>query len=467
MENIYHSVRLDDETCTGCTNCIKRCPTQAIRVRGKKAYIISDRCIDCGECIRVCPHHAKYAVSESFNELVKYKYRVALPAPSLYGQFNNLDNVDYVLSGLKKMGFDDVVEVSKGAEFISDATRKMIEAGVLKTPVISSACPAVLRLIRTRFPNLIGNILPLFTPLDFTAKLARERAMQQTGLPSEDIGIFFITPCPAKRTDIKSPLCYEEQNIDGAIAIKDIYPVLVQTMDKLQPDEVEALNDSGIIGVGWASSGGEAAGLLRERYLAADGIENIIKVLEELEDEKLNDLDFIELNCCTGGCVGGVLTVENPYVAKARIQRLRKFMPVSCNSLPQEFHLDELSWTKELLPSPAMKLADNVIKAMRMMTELKAIEASLPGLDCGICGAPSCRALADDIVRGYAERSDCVFSVMHAAHGEEDWMPAPFRARSAVHQAAEKIDGYAHDFAHTFLKQNKETEPKKEKGEPK
>ena len=467
MENIYHSVRLDDEKCKGCTNCIKRCPTQAIRVRGKKAYIISDRCIDCGECIRVCPHHAKYAVSESFNELVKYKYRVALPAPSLYGQFNNLDNVDYVLSGLKKMGFDDVVEVSKGAEFISDATRKMIEAGVLKTPVISSACPAVLRLIRTRFPNLIGNILPLFTPLDFTAKLARERAMQQTGLPSEDIGIFFITPCPAKRTDIKSPLCYEEQNIAGAIAIQAIYTALVQTMDKLQPDEVEALNDSGIIGVGWASSGGEAAGLLRERYLAADGIENIIKVLEELEDEKLNDLDFIELNCCTGGCVGGVLTVENPYVAKARIQRLRKFMPVSCNSLPQEFHLDELSWTKELLPSPAMKLADNVIKAMRMMTELKAIEASLPGLDCGICGAPSCRALADDIVRGYAERSDCVFSVMHAAHGEEDWMPAPFRARSAVHQAAEKIDGYAHDFAHTFLKQNKETEPKKEKGEPK
>ena len=74
MENIFHSVRLDDEKCQGCTNCIKRCPTQAIRVRNKKAYIISDRCIDCGECIRVCPHHAKYAVSEHFNEIVNYKY---------------------------------------------------------------------------------------------------------------------------------------------------------------------------------------------------------------------------------------------------------------------------------------------------------------------------------------------------------------------------------------------------------
>ena len=461
MENIYHSVRLDDEKCQGCTNCIKRCPTQAIRVRGKKAYIISDRCIDCGECIRVCPHHAKYAVSGHFNEILKYKYRIALPAPSLYGQFNNLDNVDYVLTGLKKMGFDDVVEVSKGAKFISDATRKMLETGVLKKPVISSACPAVLRLIRTRFPNLIGNILPLFTPMDFTAKLAREQAKQKTGLPDEDIGVFFISPCPAKQTAIKNPLCYDEQQLNGAFAIKDIYPVLLQTMDKLQPDDLEPLNDSGIIGVGWASSGGEAAGLLKERYLAADGIENVINVLEELEDEKLNDLDFIELNCCTGGCVGGVLTVENPYVAKARIQRLRKFMPVSCNALPDKFHLDALSWTKELQPSPAMKLADNVLKAMRLMTELKEIEQSLPGLDCGICGAPSCRALADDIVRGYASKEDCVFSSLRARDGDDSWMPAPFRGGDK-HTKAPQEDDYAHDFERAFLSGQDDAETPKE-----
>ena len=176
---------------------------------------------------------------------------------------------------------------------------------------------------------------------------------------------------------------------------------------------------------------GEAAGLLKDRYLAADGIENVIKVLEELEDEKLNDLDFIELNCCTGGCVGGVLTVENPYVAKARIQRLRRFMPVSCNSLPEDFEIDAYGWTKELTASPAMKLADNVITAMKMMSRLKQIEVSLPGLDCGVCGAPSCRALADDIVRGYAEESDCIFSRINLENSEreENWLPAPFRIK--------------------------------------
>ncbi len=428
MSIIFHSVRLDADKCQGCTNCIKRCPTQAIRVRNKKAYIISDRCIDCGECIRVCPHHAKIAVRENFNELLKYKYRIALPAPALYGQFNNLENVDYVLTGLKRMGFDDVVEVAKGAELISGATRLMLESGELKRPVISSACPAVLRLIRVRFPNLIGNLLPMYAPVDLAAKIAREKAKKETGYTDEEIGVFFISPCPAKRTAIQSPLCHESDGITGAIAIKDIYPVLVQTMDRLKPDDIEPINESGIIGVGWASSGGEAAGLLKERYLAADGIENVINVLEELEDEKLNDLDFIELNCCTGGCVGGVLTVENPYVAKARLQRLRKFMPVSCNSWDENYSLYDVSWTKELTPSPAMKLADNVIKAMQMMARLREIEASLPGLDCGICGAPSCRALADDIVRGYATEKDCVLHNIQVGGGD-DWLPAPFRSK--------------------------------------
>ncbi len=426
MSKIFHSVRLDDEKCVGCTNCIKRCPTEAIRVRNKKAYIISDRCIDCGECIRVCPQHAKYAVMEHLEEKNKFKYKIALPAPALYGQFNNLENIDYVLTGLKKLGFDKVVEVSKAAEYISSATRAMMENESLKRPVISTACPAVVRLIRIRFPNLIENLLPLYAPVDFAAKIAREQAVKETGLKDEDIGVFFISPCPAKRTAIKNPLGYSKSGVDGAIAMKEIYPQLVHNMDKLESKELELINDSGIIGVGWASSGGEAAGLLKERYLAADGIRNVINVLEELEDEKLNDLDFIELNSCTGGCVGGVLTVENPFVAKARIQRLRKFMPVSCNSINNKYDLEVFGLTEEVTPSPAMKLADNVIKAMRMMTQLKEIEASLPGLDCGICGAPSCRALADDIVRGYAEEADCVLHKIQVG-GSNDWLPAPFR----------------------------------------
>ncbi len=61
LEKFIHSVTLDKELCKGCINCIKRCPTEAIRVRDGKAHILNERCIDCGECIRICPHHAKKA----------------------------------------------------------------------------------------------------------------------------------------------------------------------------------------------------------------------------------------------------------------------------------------------------------------------------------------------------------------------------------------------------------------------
>ena len=145
MNEYFHSVRLDKDKCKGCTNCIKRCPTQAIRVRNKKAYIISDRCIDCGECIRVCPHKAKRAIHDSFSDLEKYKYRIALPAPALYAQFDNLDDIGYVISGLLSIGFDDVFEVARAAEIVSAYTRLYLNDPDVPKPVISSACFSMLR----------------------------------------------------------------------------------------------------------------------------------------------------------------------------------------------------------------------------------------------------------------------------------------------------------------------------------
>lgn len=426
MADFYHSVRLDRDKCRGCTNCIKRCPTGAIRVRGGKARIIKERCIDCGECINVCPHHAKYAEHDSLEKINDYRYKVALPAPALYGQFNNLDDVDYVLTALKRLGFDDVFEVSKAAEIVSDATRKLFEQGLIKTPAISSACPAIVRLIRVNFPNLIDHVVPLNSPMEIAAMLARKKAREDTGLEDDDIGVFFITPCPAKMTAIKSPVCLEGSQVNGAFAIKEIYPALLSHMNHLE--KIDNIQNSGVIGVSWASSGGEASALLRDNCLAADGIENVIKILNEIEDEKLENIDFIELNACTGGCVGGSLTYENPYVAKARMKRLRKYLPVSCSRLDAAEVPDDMYWSKALVATDVMKLADSVPEAMKKMAEKQAILKRLPGLDCGTCGAPSCSALADDIVRGFGSETDCVFRLRDKLSGTElELIPAPYR----------------------------------------
>jgi len=410
MPEYFHSVVLEEDKCCGCTNCIKRCPTEAIRVRDGKAHIITERCIDCGECIRVCPHHAKKAHSDSIEEIEKFKYKIAIPAPALFGQFNNMDDIDIVLNGLLKLGFDSVYEVSRGAELVSQATRQLIRENKLKHPIISSACPAVVRLIKQRFPDLCENVMPMKAPMEVSAMLAKKYAMEETRLPMEDIGAFFITPCPAKVTEINRPMDVNKRSYcDGAIAISKIYPKLTSAMDKLT--SIEPLANSGVIGVGWATSGGESAAMLGDRYLAADGIENVIRVLEELEDERIRNVDFVELNACTGGCVGGVLTVENPYVAQARIHTLRKYLPVSQNHLKDGVP-DKMMWDKPLeYDENVLSLDKDINKAMEMMEQIEKIEASLPGLDCGSCGSPSCHAMAEDIVKGSAKETECIFKL--------------------------------------------------------
>lgn len=414
MDKFYHSVRLDAELCKGCINCIKRCPTEAIRVRGGKARINSKFCIDCGECIRVCPHHAKHAVYDKLDVLKKYEYTVALPAPALYSQFNNLDDVNIVLNALLLMGFNDVFEVSAAAEMVSEATREYISSHEEKLPLISTACPSIVRLIRVRFPNLIPHMLPLNPPVEVAASLAVKKALKMTGLPREKIGIVFISPCPSKVTYVKAPLGTEKSEVDCVLAIKDVYPQLLSRMKAVKDDYLE-IGAAGKIGISWGRSGGEASGLFTENYLAADGIENVIRVLEDLEDQKFNNLRFVELSACPGGCVGGVLTVENPYVAEVKLKRLRKYMPVARSHVEEETE-PVIPWTTGVQYEPVFRLGNNIMESFSRLNQVERLCRKLPGLDCGSCGAPTCKALAEDIVRGEATETDCVYNLRENLH---------------------------------------------------
>lgn len=413
MNKFFHSVYLEDEKCTGCITCLKRCPTQAIRVRNGKAHIISEFCIDCGECIRHCPHHAKHTRRDFLSDLDRFEYTVALPAPSLYSQFNNVRDNDILLTALTLMGFDDVFEVSAGAEIVSELSRTYINEHPELHPLISTACPTIERLIRVRFPGLIPHLLPLLPPMEAAAILARRRAVEKTGLPEDKIGIVFLSPCPSKITFIHEPLGMGKSNIDAVLAIKDIYPVLLSHMKEAEQHPISHTL-SGRIGKGWAISGGEAYGIISDHYLAADGIENVIRVLEDLEDEKfLPGLQFVELNACSAGCVGGVLTVENPYIAKAKVKQAFKYEPVlrmHCADLP-EFRPEDFLWTQKVSYEPVYTLGANIFESMEKIMESQQILSGLPGLDCGSCGSPTCKALAEDIVKGVdcAKPEDCIY----------------------------------------------------------
>ena len=405
MDQFVHSVTLEKRLCNGCTNCIKRCPTQAIRVREGKAVIEAGRCIDCGECIRLCPHRAKRAVSDPLALLGHFEYRVAIVPPSLYVQYNHQKNQDLVLDALCKAGFDDVFEEAAAAELISDATSRILATGSVEKPVISSACPAVTRLIRVRFPQLIDHVLPLVPPMELAARMAKERAAEKTGLPAEKIGCIAIVPCPAKVTMRRAPVGSSRSALDGAVAAAEIYPKLLALMDGSRTPPHRAT--AGAAGLAWAASGGEALGLSGvENHLVADGMENITRVLEDLEDEKYDQIDFVELRACAGGCLGGVLQLENPYIARTKLKRMQRTVAGTVNRLNGGVPTGML-WDTDLTYAPVLELGATRGERFERYNRMQAICKALPGLDCGACGAPSCEALAEDVVRGLAQVTDC------------------------------------------------------------
>ena len=408
MLNYKHSVTLDVERCKGCTNCIKRCPTEAIRVRGGHAVITQEKCIDCGECIRLCPYQAKKARYDVFENFSEYKYKIALPAPALYGQFADLDSVDPVLDALIECGFDAVYEVAKAAELVTEHTRRYIKRKHLPTPLISSACPAIVRLVTLRFPLLVDNLLPLMPPIELAARKARAEALSaHPELTDEDICVLFISPCPAKISYIKNPVGVHKSAVTGGLAISDIYFKLRSKMKEAAAPKL--VSESGIIGLNWAGSGGEATSLLSDKYLAADGIENCIKVLDEIENGTLHGLEFVELNACIGGCVGGTLNVENPFIAKARLRSLRKYLPISQNTLNDFETLgDDVFYDVDIECNSAGVLSQDRFEAISMMRKIEEIYAELPHLDCGSCGAPNCHALAEDVVKNEASINNCL-----------------------------------------------------------
>lgn len=409
MNTYEHSVSLDVSRCTGCTMCLKRCPTEAIRIKDGHAIINPDRCIDCGVCIRYCPNNAKKATYSKLDAVMKYKWKVALPAPTLYGQFEELEDIDYVLQGLLDIGFDDVVEVSQAAEFVSAYTRLYLKNESVIKPVISSACPVVLRLISLRYPMLKEHIMQMLPPMEIAARMARDKAKREhPELTDDDICICFISPCPAKVSYVKNGFGEYKSGVDEVLSISDIYFNLINVMRRERTPI--PFSRSGMIGIGWATSGGESSAIFNDKYLAADGIENVNRVLDQLENGNISTLEFIELNACPGGCVGGVMALENPFVAKARLQTLRRYLPVSQTYLSD----DEKEYIPEYyffenMPTyrPIQRLSENFAESLRMMSDIQKLRDVLPGIDCGACGAPTCRAFAEDVIRGNIGRDSC------------------------------------------------------------
>ncbi|KAF0122048.1 MAG: 4Fe-4S ferredoxin, partial [bacterium] len=362
MSSYFHSITLDYEKCTGCTNCIKRCPTEAIRVHGGKAKIIGERCIDCGECIRVCPYNAKIAVSDTFDKLSEFKYKIALPGPPLYAQFKEEENVENILDAFLNIGFDDVFEVALAEEVVSFMTRHYLSTNKYKKPLISSYCPVVLRLMQIKFPDLLSQVSPFITPGEVSARLAKEDAVKRKGIPYKDIGAFAISLCPARVTEIKQPMGLKTSAIDAVINISLVYKEILKQLTKNHKKEKSMnLQRATGIGMSWGYITGEAKALNYGSVLAVCGIQYVASVLEEVERGELKNVDFLELRACTWGCIGGPLSIQNPSAGRIK---LKYFVEKYRTKTPYYQEKEMLNFyqqgsfisAKPILPRPVMML---------------------------------------------------------------------------------------------------------------
>ena len=142
------------------------------------------------------------------------------------------------------------------------------------------------------------------------------------------------------------------------------------------------------------------------------GIHNVNDILEQAAQDKLEDIDFIEALACPEGCLGGPLTVENPFIAKVNLKNeIENILKSQAHSVHRIDNVEKLAWKTTVEYRPIMKLDDDMMKALEKMQKIDELTEELPGLDCGACGAPSCRALAEDIVRGIAKETDCIFKL--------------------------------------------------------
>lgn len=407
MGKYWHSVVLEKDYCNGCTYCLDRCPTQAIRIVDHKAQIIEARCIDCGECLKVCPFHAKGALVSNLDIIKQFKYTVALPSISFYGQFPRAYDMNTIYNALLALGFDDVYDVAHAAELLSVYENRILDKVGLNKPLISTYCPVITRLIQIKFPALIDYIIKLEAPMEIAARHIRKNLMAQ-GYAYDDIGVIYITPCPAKITSIKNPIGLEKSFIDEAVSTEEIYYKVMKVIDKIEP--TKKLQTSTGKGIGWGRVGGQSYAMEIEDYIAVDGIEEVIKVLETMELGKLNSLDFLEGYACINGCVGGPLNVENTFIAKNRIRKLsNQYGMDQPINIDIDLTAENMEWDLPIKPMPVFKLDDDFKKALEKMARIEEITQSLPGINCGACGAPSCRVLAEDVVGGFAKVSDCVF----------------------------------------------------------
>jgi hypothetical protein len=287
-----------------------------------------------------------------------------------------------VLRALSELGFSEVRELGPWHETLRRAAEECA-ADPKALPIISPVCPAVVNLIEMRFPSLIRHLAPFLSPA--------EAACRDWAAAGKSV---VVASCPSE--------CAALLAMDGRLEADIIPPALLA--QKVMP-LVAARRGAKSTAASSESQDGNSRTRTTTRtstnagVLEVSGVRHVMRALEEVENGLLPDVRVLELFACEQGCFGSPLLKEDAFISmhRARSRTAAK----EARAVRRE---------KPFTARAGLRLDENMAKAIAKLSEIEKLRRALPGKDCALCGAPTCDALAEDVVLGrMCSIADCPF----------------------------------------------------------
>jgi len=376
------------DECVKCLKCVRVCPTSALSIVDNRINIDGERCINCMRCVKTCHNKGLQAHGSPLSAIQDYDYTVCMVPAAISLRFPTREEVEGVFYSIKKLGFDEVVDISGIDGAMMDETFRIADE-MVTTSIITAFCPVINRLIEDSYPMLLPHLAPLKYPHETAAKMIRARL---SGKVKGKVGIFNLCECGALLSIAKYPFENMQYETDHAIAMTDVIPMI-------QRDRHEGRIPVNLCEEGLRSSNPALIPYTPE-CLRADGFDKVTDVLDMAEFDLLKSFNLMYLFMCFNGCAGGNLLFGNSYISRNNLDALCEDGPGTVPEVPFDYMYTE----HMLLPE---KEQQNVVEKLNFFKKVNETLEQLAGLDCSACGLKTCRIMAEEIVRGNRTLGDC------------------------------------------------------------